>query len=147
VIAIDQSPRLVERAHERGVDARVGDVQELPLAAGQFDCTVAHRMLHRVPDLDRAPAERARVLRPGGRLVAATHGLRHLRELWSLVGRDRAGEPVPFFAETGDTPQRRHFVRVERRDVGGPVTFAAREDVQEGPLVAARVNAIFVAEP
>ena len=165
VLAIDQSPRMVELARERGVDARVGDVQALELADAAFDVAVANWMLYHVADLDRALAELARVLRPGGRLVAATNGLRHLHELWSLVGRDRAWEPVRFFAETGEASLRPHFAHVERRDVEGPVTFATREDVRgyiassvahkhladlvpelDGPLVATRVNAIFVAE-
>jgi SAM-dependent methyltransferase len=165
VVAVDLSPRMVELARERGVAARVADVQELPFGDAEFDVAVANWMLYHVPDLDRALAELARVLRPGGRLVAATNGLRHLDELWSLVGRDRASEPLRFFAETGDEPLRRHFARVERRDFSGPVTFESHEDVRgyigasvahkhlaervppfEGPLVATRVNAIFVAE-
>jgi SAM-dependent methyltransferase len=165
VLAVDQSQRMVELARERGVDARVGDVLDLDFAAEEFDVAVANWMLYHVADLDRALAELARVLRPGGRLVAATNGLRHLGELWDLVGRDRAAEPVRFFAETGELPLRRHFTRVERRDVSGPVTFASRDDVKgyiassvahkhlaervppfDGRLVATRVNAIFVAE-
>ena len=46
------------------------DVQALPFADGAFDVAVAAWMLYHVPDLDRALAELARVLRPGGRLVA-----------------------------------------------------------------------------
>lgn len=165
VVAIDQSPRMVELARERGVDARVADVQELPFADGEFDCAVANWMLYHVPDLDRALGELARVLRPGGRLVAATNGLRHLGELWDLVGRDRTVEKRHFFAEDAGERLAPHFARVERRDVRGTVTFATREDVRgyvgssvahkhladrvpplDGPIVATRVNAIFVAE-
>jgi SAM-dependent methyltransferase len=165
VVAVDQSERMVELARERGVEARVGDVQALAFGDAEFDVAVANWMLYHVADLDRALAELARVLRPGGRLVAATNGLRHLHELWSLVGRDRASEPVRFFAEAGEESLLRHFARVERRDVEGPVTFATRDDVRgyiassvahkhladlvpelDGPLVATRVNAIFVAE-
>jgi SAM-dependent methyltransferase len=165
VVAVDQSPRMVELTRERGVDARVGDVQDLPFGDGDFDCAVANWMLYHVPDLDRALSELARVLRPGGRLVATTNGLKHLGELWSLVGRDRGFEPPRFFSETGEDALRRHFVRVERRDFEGPVTFATRDDVRgyiassvahkhladrlpplEGPLVATRVNTVFVAE-
>jgi SAM-dependent methyltransferase len=165
VIAVDLSERMVSLARERGVDARVGDVQDLPFADGEFDCVVANWMLYHVPDLDRGLAEVARVLRPGGRLVAATNGLRHLDELWSLVGRSRAEEAPRFFAENGAELLRPHFARVERRNVVGPVVFPSAEAVRgyvassvahkhladrvpdfEGALEATRVNAVFVAE-
>jgi ubiquinone/menaquinone biosynthesis C-methylase UbiE len=41
VIALDLSPRMVELARGRGVDARVGDAQALPIENGDFDCVVA----------------------------------------------------------------------------------------------------------
>ena len=41
VIALDVSERMVELARARGVDARVGDVQELPFADASFDTVVA----------------------------------------------------------------------------------------------------------
>jgi SAM-dependent methyltransferase len=165
VVAIDISPRMVELARERGVDARVGDVQQLPFRDSGFDCAVANWMLYHVPDLDRGLAELARVLRPGGRLVAATNGLTHLSELWSLVGRDRAAETRHFFVEDAFEALEQHFARVEQRDLRGPVTFPDRDAVRsyiassiahkhladdvppfDGPLIATRVNAIFVAE-
>jgi SAM-dependent methyltransferase len=164
VVAVDQSERLVELARARGIDARVGDVEALSFADGSFGCATANWMLFHVADLDRALAELARVLRPGGRLVAATNSLRHLGELWALVGRDRT-EPVRFSSETGEQPLREHFPWVERRDVEGRVTFPTREDVRafiassiahehlaervpplDRPLVATRRAAIFVAE-
>ena len=74
------------------------------------------------------------MLRPGGRLVAATNSLDHLGELWRLVGRDRWSEPERFFAETGEAALRPHFARIERRDVEGRVVFedtaAARHYVE-----------------
>lgn len=165
VVAVDLSPRMVELTRERGVNAQVGDVQQLPFADGRFDCAVANWMLYHVFDLDGALAELARVLRPGGRLVAATNGLRHLDQLWNLVGRDRGAEPVRFLAETGAESLRVHFSRVERRDVASVATFATREDVQayvrssilhehladcvptlEDSVTASCVAAIFVAD-
>lgn len=165
VVAVDVSPRMVALARARGVDARVGDVQRLPFADGDFDCAVANWMLYHVPEVDRALAELARVLRPGGRLVAATNRLDHLGELWALVGRDRRDEPLRFFTETAEPFLRRHFSRVERRDVTGVVCFpdrsAARRYIEAsvahahlakrlpalgGPLEATRAASIFVAE-
>jgi SAM-dependent methyltransferase len=130
LVAIDISPRMVELARERGVDARVGDVQELDFADGEFDCVTANWMLYHVPDLDRALGEIVRVLRPHGRLVAATNGLRHLEELWALVGRRREDEPVRFFAETAEAPLRRHFARVERIDLERTIVFDGVEAVR-----------------
>jgi SAM-dependent methyltransferase len=165
VVAVDLSPRMVELARGRGVDAQQGDVQRLPFVDGDFDCSTANWMLYHVPDLDRGLRELARTLRPHGRLVAAANGLRHLEELWSLVGRDRAAEPFRFCAETGEDLLRRHFGRVERRDIESRVTFpdaaavrgyvsssvahkhlAARVPELVGPLVATRYNSVFVAD-
>jgi SAM-dependent methyltransferase len=129
VVAVDISPRMVELARRRGVDARVGDVQELPLATGAFDCAVAAWMLYHVPDPDRALAELARVLEPDGRLVAVTNAPDHLRELRALLGlpTDRAAHP--FSAANGEELLRRHFDRVEVRDAGGTIRFPSLDDV------------------
>ena len=123
VIAIDQSERMVELARQLGVDAFVGDVQELPFDDGSFDCTVAAWMLYHVPDIDRGLAELARVLRPGGRLVAVTNGDRNLHELWDMFGR-RSGRIHAFSVENGEGQLAKRFARVERRDANGTVTFA-----------------------
>ena len=129
VLALDISPRMVELARGRGVDARVGDVQELPFAEGEFDCAVAAWMLYHVPEPDRALAELARVLERGGRLVAVTNAPDHLRELRALLGlpTDRAAHP--FSAANGEELLRRHFDRVEMRDAAGTVRFPSRDDV------------------
>lgn len=81
VVAVDQSPRMVELTLARGVDARVGNVQALAFDSQAFDAAVANFMLYHVPDLDRALSELARVLQPGGCLVATTNGVRQLGEL------------------------------------------------------------------
>ena len=130
VVALDISPRMVELARERGVDARVGDVQELPFEGASFDCAVAAWMLYHVPDLDRGLGELARVLQPDGRLVAATNSFDNMRQLWDLVGRDRSTEDVRFFAENGEESLRRHFGSVERRDVVGEMAFT-RDQVRD----------------
>jgi len=129
VVAVDVSPRMVELARRRDLDARVGDVQELPFAAGTFDCAVAAWMLYHVPDPDRALGELARVLGPGGRLVAVTNAPDHLRELRALLGlpTDRAAHP--FSAANGEQLLRRHFSSVELRDAAGTVRFPSRDDV------------------
>lgn len=129
VRAVDTSERMVELARARGLDAIVGDVQSLPFADGTFDCAVAAWMLFHVPDLDRGLAELARVLRPGGRLVAVTNSERHLQEARELACVDMSGK-VPFSRENGETSLLRHFTTISRRDVDGWVTFEDREAVR-----------------
>ena len=128
VIALDQSERMVELTRARGVAAVVGDVQALPFADGEFDSAVAAWMLFHVPDLDRALSELARVLRPGGRLVAVTNGSGHLQELRDLLGV----EPFDFnfHGDNGIEVLSRHFGRVTRRDATGWIAFPDRDSAQ-----------------
>ena len=165
VVAIDQSPRMVELALQRGVDARVGDVQELDFADASFDAVVAAWMLYHVPDLDRALGECVRVLRPGGVLVAVTNAAADLGALWALVGRDPSARLLTFRSENGEEVLRRHFDHVERRDLESDVTFpdadavrryvgssiAGRRHVDnvpdiDEPLVARKLVTVFVAK-
>lgn len=165
VFALDLSPRMVELARQRGVDAVVGYVEELPYADGSFDAVVAAWMLYHVPDLERGLGEVARVLRPGGSLVAVTNGADDFRELWDLVGRDVSPRLLTFRSENGEEHLRRHFARVERRDLVSPVTFPDTETMRryvgsselgrahvdripelQEPFVATKVVTIFVAE-
>jgi SAM-dependent methyltransferase len=126
VVAVDLSERMVELARARGVDAQVGDVQELPFADGSFDVAVAAWMLYHVPDLDRGLSELARVLRPGGALVAVTNSVGHLRELRDLLAYPDGQEEL-FNRENGEELLRRHFSQVERRDADGIVTVRDRQ--------------------
>jgi SAM-dependent methyltransferase len=164
VVATDLSPRMVELARERGIDATVADVQLLPFDDGAFDVVVAAWMLYHVPDLDRGLGEIARVLRPGGKLVAATNSITHLLELRELVGSGPSS--ITFSRESGQELLERHFVAVRREDIDGTLSFADRDEVEEyvrasismspfvdnlpaavaAPFLARRANSIFVAE-
>jgi SAM-dependent methyltransferase len=125
VVALDQSARMVELARERGVEAVVGDVQALPFEDAAFDVVVANFMLYHVPDVDRALIEIVRVLRPGGRLVAATNGFGQLRELWELVGRDLSDRWKLFMRETGAELLRPHFADVRSIELDGTLDLTA----------------------
>jgi SAM-dependent methyltransferase len=117
VTFLDQSERMVELARARGIaDAHVGDVQTLPFADAAFDSVVAAWMLYHVPDLDRGLGEIARVLEPGGRLVAVTNSVRHTEELRELFGTLLPGFQKNFNAENGEEILLRHFRTVERTD-------------------------------
>jgi SAM-dependent methyltransferase len=162
VVAVDQSERMVELTRARGVEARVADAQELPFEDESFDAVLAAWMLYHVPDVDRALAEFARVLEPGGRLVAVTNSHEHLAELHQLLNIRRAS--YPFSSEDGEEQLRRHFPRVDRVDAYGWVDFPDREALQryvdasatlfiggqvppiEGPFRVRRAPTIFVAD-
>lgn len=164
VVAVDLSPRMIELARARGVGGVVGDVRRLPFEDAAFDCAVANWMLYHVPDLERALAELARVLRPGGRLIAATLGEGNLFELRELLGEE--GRPVRTFSgENGAALLERHFRTVERRDVVAALVFPGTEalrryvranivlapllervPVLESPFRTRTVQTVFVAE-
>jgi SAM-dependent methyltransferase len=129
VVALDVSERMVELCRARGVEARVGDIQELPFEDGSFDLVVAAWVLFHVSDLDRGLSEIARVLEPGRRLVAVTNSEQHLAEAREHAGISMAGL-LSFSRENGEEALHRHFARVRREDVDGTVTFADREATQ-----------------
>jgi len=129
VIATDLSPRMVELARGKGLDARVADVQALPFADGSFDVVIAAWMLYHVPDLDRGLAEIARVLRAGGAFFATTNSRYHLQELRDLVGSGPS--PSKFTREDGRDQLLRHFAAVDRMDVDGDLIFDDRVQVDD----------------
>jgi SAM-dependent methyltransferase len=140
VVATDLSARMVELARERGLDARVADVQELPFDDGEFDCAVANAMLYHVENLERALSELARVLEPGGKLVAVTIGEDHMAEVWRLVGYQKAERP--FSRENGAEQLARHFRSVQREDVDAQLVFpdaAAVHDYVDSTIFSAQV--------
>ena len=160
VVMLDISPRMVELARARGVDARVGDAQELPFENESFDCAIAAWMLFHLPDVDRGLAELTRVLRPGGRLVAVTNAMHHLAELRALAGQ--AAWERTFTRENAVEFMTPYFAEVERRDADGWVTIEDESTIRgfvtslqsdlpievpphELPLRSRRASSIFVA--
>jgi len=132
VTFVDQSERMVELARGRGIaDAQVGDVQALPFVDGSFDTVVAAWMLYHVQDLDRGLAEIARVLEPGGSLVAVTNSVRHLEELRTIFDTLMRGYEDRFNSENGEASLSRHFSNVERIEANVVAVVDDRE-VLEG---------------
>jgi demethylmenaquinone methyltransferase/2-methoxy-6-polyprenyl-1,4-benzoquinol methylase len=101
VVALDLVPGMVALARRkpaaRDIAFVVGDMTHLPVPDASIDVVLTGYGLRNVPRLDRAVAEIARVLRPGGRFVSldfnrpAHPGLRaayltYLRLVGSVVG-------------------------------------------------------------
>jgi SAM-dependent methyltransferase len=123
VVGLDQSEAMVAEQRAKGIDARVGDVQQLPFADGEFDVAVAAWMLYHVPDLDRGLTELARVLKPAGLLVAVTNAVDHLQELWDLAQRASRIGRFNFRSDNGEEVLLRHFEHVDQRDAHGWVVM------------------------
>jgi SAM-dependent methyltransferase len=163
VVCLDQSQAAVEATRARGLDARVGDLEDLPFGDGEFDVVLCNHVLYHVPDREAAIQELARVLRPGGRFVGVYNFRDHLNEVWGALG-DPWTEQPDFDCETGGAELGRHFAHVECRPTSGSVVWLTRSDLQAyldayvellGPLhapdgpypfAARRHNCILVAE-
>jgi SAM-dependent methyltransferase len=130
VQAIDLSPRMVELTRARGIDAQIADVQQLPFADGEFECVFAGWVLYHVPELDRAIAECARVLRPGGRFVASSYFESNMEELWALIEGLGPRDPLSFSHTNGAELLLRHFAKVEQRDLEATLVFPDTESMR-----------------
>ena len=110
------------------------DCQDMPFSEGQFDLVIANHCLFYCEDIEKACGEIFRVLKDGGRLMAATYGRRHMREISEMVsdfderivlsaGRlyDRFGK------ENGEAILRRHFPHVEWAEYEDSLCVTAAE--------------------
>lgn len=74
VLAVDESPAMLEAARVRlyslpNVEVRRGELEALPIEAGELDVAILSLVLHYTPEPGRVLAEAGRVLRPGGRML------------------------------------------------------------------------------
>jgi ubiquinone/menaquinone biosynthesis C-methylase UbiE len=74
VIAVDQSEAMLTEMRQKfagveGIDYRVGEAGNLPIADGAVDYAFANMYLHHVETPAEAIREMVRILKPGGRLV------------------------------------------------------------------------------
>lgn len=129
VSAVDTSERMAKLTADRGIESHVGDVQQLPFPDGSFDCVVAAWVLYHVPNRERAFAEVVRVLRPGGRFVAATLADENMAELWEYLGHPRERE-LTFSSSNGAAQLARHFGHVEAREAEALVVFATPDEMK-----------------
>lgn len=142
-VGVDLSLGMVQAVRARLPDAPVAqsDAVALPFKDGTFDTIFALWMLYHVPAKEAALAEIRRVLRRGGRLVAATNAktidavLDQLVRgaIETIIGTrvDRWIESLDFDAENGREILATEFGHIDQRLV--PRDFSVPE---AGPLVA-----------
>lgn len=105
-VGIDPTEALIAHARQADPsgDYRLGRAEELPFEAERFDLVVSYLSLIDIADSDRAIAEMARILRPGGTLLVA-----NLTSFTTACGetgwvRDKTGDrlyyPVDNYLET-----------------------------------------------
>ncbi len=102
-LAIDLSPKMLRRAERRArtrslrqVELLEADMTELPLGDGEVDLFLSYSGLHMVPNPQKAVAEMARCLKPGGQLVGTTFfsdASRRARALFKAGSY--SGHPLP----------------------------------------------------
>jgi len=137
VVAVDTSERMVELTRQRGIEARIADVTQLPFGDEAFDCVFPGWVLYHVLDRDRAIAECARVLKPGGRFATVTLADENMADLWNFLGTPRE-RTLTFSSTNGAEQLARHFARVEAREAEGTVVFATAEEMRQ--FVAANMT-------
>jgi ubiquinone/menaquinone biosynthesis C-methylase UbiE len=93
VIAVDSSARMIEVGREqaqrhglKNIDYRLGDMEEIPIGDGEVDLVFFSQSLHHALHPERALAEAARILVPGGRIVIldlVRHRFEEARDLYA----------------------------------------------------------------
>ena len=165
VVGVDLSEEMLSVAAELhpGIEFRRGDAEELPFDFGTFDAVVGNLVILHVGDSERAAAEFARVLRPGGRLALTT---------WDTPERSRftglfleaisevGAEPPPempagparfnFAVEDPftDLLEAAGFDDVSVAHVAQPATFSSAGELWDGFLSSSvRIVAVISAQP
>jgi ubiquinone/menaquinone biosynthesis C-methylase UbiE len=111
VLGTDISDRMIEMARKIAEEKKVSntrfermDAEQLELADDSFDVVICALGLMYVPDPSRAINEMFRVLKPGGRMVAAVWGERgHCgwAEIFEIVDKRVSSEVCPMFFQLG----------------------------------------------
>jgi ubiquinone/menaquinone biosynthesis C-methylase UbiE len=78
---IDLSAGMLGRAAERGLGVAQASATELPVASASVDVAYSFKVLAHIPDIAGALREMARVVRPGGFVIAEFYNARSIRRL------------------------------------------------------------------
>jgi len=78
---IDLSGGMLAKAASRGLAVAQASATQLPIATGSVDVAYSFKVLAHIPDIAGAMREMARVVRPGGWVLAEFYNARSLRRL------------------------------------------------------------------
>jgi ArsR family transcriptional regulator len=139
VVAVDGSSDMLDAARQRvagarNVDLRQGDLESLPIEAGELDAAVLSLVLHYSPSPGRALAEVARSLKPGGRVLVVDMLPHDRQEYQSQMGHVWLGftekQMARFLTGAGFVDHRLRMLPADP-DARGPALFAAVARKQE----------------
>ena len=82
---IDLSGGMLARAAQRGLSVAQASATELPIATASVDVAYSFKVLAHIPDIAGAMREMARVVRPGGWVLAEFYNARSIRRLVKAV--------------------------------------------------------------
>jgi len=124
---LDLSPESVRRVSTRlrlrGLPydrLECGSALVLPFPDNSFDLVFSHGVLHHIPDVITAQKEIARVLKPGGQLIAMLYARRSLNYLLAISIVRRAGIAALYLGRVGGSGK-----------VGGHIANAKRMGLRE----------------
>src|SRR5215475_10656802 len=82
---IDLSGGMLVRAQQRGLRVVQASATDLPVATASVDVAYSFKVLAHIPDIEGALREMARVVRPGGWVLAEFYNARSLRRLVKAI--------------------------------------------------------------
>jgi ArsR family transcriptional regulator len=147
VIAVDASAAMLQAARKRlhglgSVDLRRGELEALPVDDQRLDAAMLMLVLHHVPEPEKALAEVARVVKPGGRLLVVDmlpHDRDHYRQqmghVWLGFAEDQVRRLV---GEAGFDEIRIVALPAEAKSKGPALFVAAGERRPRGPVSGSR---------
>jgi ubiquinone/menaquinone biosynthesis C-methylase UbiE/DNA-binding transcriptional ArsR family regulator len=133
VVAVDSSADMLDAARQRvgaaaNVDLRQGELESLPIAAGELDAAMLSLVLHYSPSPGRALEDVGRVLRPGGRVLVVDMLPHERQEYQQQMGHVWLGfsdkQIGKFLTDAGFSNVRTRLLPADP-DAKGPALFAA----------------------